>query len=852
MKAVAIRTEYLLDPVGLGVPSPRIFWNDEGEGRQKEVLLSYSINGGEERKKTFQTSSMHIDFPEALSSRDRVEFALSLKEEGEGDFQEKSQTHSFEMGLLEQSDFKAKWIAGDYSPKKSKRYPADCFRKSFLCPKPKKGRAYLSAEGFYGCYLNGKRVGEFVLAPGSTDYRKRIQYQTYDITPLLLEGENVLEVLLADGWYRGSIGAKGRTYVFGKQTKFYAQIEIEGQDGSKLNVLSDSSWNWSNDGPIRFADFKDGEIVDARMAPSYKGKAKEAKVKTPLLASDNLTLKENESFAPESIRFFSSNHAVLAFPSNWAGFFAFSLQAKAGQKIDAVLGEMLDEEGHVTLTNIQCVRKGKKTPLQEVHYICKEGRNDYSMRFSYAGFRYAEVTSEAPIKAEDFRQIAVYSKFEETSSFSCSEPLLNVFHENVLRSLKSNSADVPTDCPTRERMGWTGDSQLFFPSASYLTLYAPFARKHLRDVFDRQWRSGRLPQIAPYNAEDWYMATMNGSSGWADVGILMPYAFYQKYGDERILQEHWEGIRKYALFLLKRQGKWGGIYAKPLHLKRKYARYAVNRGQSYGEWAEPVDVKPFYWYDFASPHPEVSTAYTAHCLSLYLEIASILGKPKDGLYEKAKKSAEGAKLAYQELRKTKAYPLDTDRQAELVRPLAFRLLNKEQEEYARKRLVEAMDHYRWRIGTGFLSTPMILSALAENSPDDAYRLLLNKECPGWLFMAEHSTGTVWESWEGQFGQKGTASLNHYSKGALVEWLYGGMLGIQVDGDNHFSLGPIIGKGIDWAKGTYRSIYGPLSLSWKKEGEKTSFHIEVPGNCSASFSCKGVKKDLTPGKHDFLL
>lgn len=852
MKAVNIRTEYLLDPIGLGNSRPRIFWNDEGEGKQKEALLCYRINGGEEKKTAFRTSSMHCDFPENLSSRDRVEFTLSLRKEGEEGFQEKSEPHSFEMGLLNPSDFKAKWIAGDYSPKKGKRYPVDCFRKTFLCPKPKKGRAYLSAEGFYECYLNGKRIGEFVLAPGSTDYRKRIQYQTYDITPLLQEGENVLEALLADGWYRGSIGAKGRTCVFGKQTKLFAQIEIEGESGAKLEILSDSSWEWSNDGPIRFADFKDGEDVDARMVPSYRGKARETKAKAPLMASDNLTLKENERFSPESIHFFSPNHAVLTFPSNWAGFFAFSLQAKEGQKLDAVLGEMLDEEGHVSLKNIQCVRKGKKTPLQEVHYLCKEGRNDFSMRFSYAGFRYAEIVSEAPIRKEDFRQIAVYSKFEETSSFSCSEPLLNVFYENVIRSLKSNSADVPTDCPTRERMGWTGDSQLFFPSASYLTLYAPFARKHLRDVFDRQWRSGRLPQIAPYNAEDWYMATMNGSSGWADVGILMPYYFYKKYGDERILEEHWEGIRRYALFLLKRQGKWGGVYAKPLHLKRKYARYAVNRGQSYGEWAEPVDVKAFYWFDFASPHPEVSTAYTAHCLSLYLEIASILGKEKDALFEKVEKGAEGAKLAYQQLRKTKAYPLDTDRQANLVRPLAFHLLEKEQEEYARKRLIEAMEHYHWRIGTGFLSTPLILGVLSDIDPDSAYRLLLNKECPGWLFMAEHSTGTVWESWEGQLGQKGTASLNHYSKGALVEWLYAGMLGIQVEGENHFALAPVIGKGVDWAQGAYSSIYGEISLSWRKEGGKVAFRIKVPGNCSATFSYKGARRELPPGEHDFLV
>lgn len=430
--------------------------------------------------------------------------------------------------------------------------------------------------------------------------------------------------------------------------------------------------------------------------------------------------------------------------------------------------------------------------------------------------------------------------------------MITTFYRNSLWSLKSNSVSVPTDCPTRERMGWTGDSQVFFNTASTLMNYAPFARKHLRDVFDRQWKNGKLPQIAPYNGEDWYMWPMNGSSGWADVGILMPYYFYQKYGDERILREHLDGMLRYASFLMKRQGKWGGVYAKPLHLKPKYARYAVNRGQSYGEWAEPLDVAKVSWLDFASPHPEVSTAYTYYSLSLMKKILDLLHQEHDATYRKIEKHAEGAKQAYQALRKTKRFPLDSDRQANLVRPLYFGLLEEKEREYAQKRLLQALENYHWRLGTGFLSTPFILDVLSSYDVEAAYRLLENEECPGWLFMAKHNTGTVWEGWEGTESDSGICSLNHYSKGALTDWLLRGMCGIRVLGENTFGLAPIVGGKENFAQGSYRSIYGEVALRWEKVGQEVKFDISVPSNTKALFHYKSQEKELGPGKYTFLV
>jgi alpha-L-rhamnosidase len=304
--------------------------------------------------------------------------------------------------------------------------------------------------------------------------------------------------------------------------------------------MTDGSWQWSNDGPIRFADNEDGEIVDASMTPSYTGQAKLNPVDVPLTASNNVFVTEHEHFKPIEKITTPCGKTVLKFPQNLCGYLSFRLNAKAGQQIHIRLGEMLDDAGEFTQKNIQCVTKGKASPLQEFTYTCKEGLNEYKPKFFYGGFQYALIETDIPFEPTDFTQIALYSDFPFTSSFDCSNPLVNQFYKATEWSLKSNSTDIPSDCPTRERMGWTGDSQVFFGTASFLSDYAAFARKHLRDVFDRQWKNGKLPQIAPYANEDWFMWTMNGSVGWADVGILMPWRFYQKYGDRRILEDNFD------------------------------------------------------------------------------------------------------------------------------------------------------------------------------------------------------------------------------------------------------------------------------------------------------------------------
>lgn len=843
MKAIDLKTEYLVNPIGIDIQKPRLMWNCEG-GIKQSAYRIVAVSGGKTAWDSgkVNSSSMRAEYPDYLPSRRRVEWKVQLWDESNnaGDW---SETAFFETGLLSAGDWQARWIAGDYRVNKRKRYPVDCFKKSFTANGVKKARLYVTACGLYEVKINGARVGNFMLAPGHTDYRKRIQYQTYDATDLIQDGANEITAELADGWYRGSCGAWGLKNQYGTQTKLLVQLELIGSDGKMMRICTDESWEWSNDGAIRLADNKDGEVVEAARIPSYSGKARITKCKVVPTASNNVPLTEHERFVNAEIITTPKGKTVLNFGQNIAGYVSFAVKAKAGQKIKLRFGEMLDKDGELTLKNIQCATKKRATPLQEITYICKEGLNTYKTKFSIFGFQYMEVMG-CDVREGKFEVIAVYSDMEGTLSFESSNKLLNKFVECTRWSAKNNSADVPTDCPTRERHGWTGDSQLFFTTAAYLFNYAPFAKKHLRDVYDWQKRNGKLPQIAPYGGVDFYMATMNGAPGWADVGILIPYRFYKQYDDVAILKEYYGGMRRYAEFIIGRMGR-KTLLSKPLHLKHKYRKYAINCGQAYGEWAEPADVHPMHWTDMILPKPEVATAYASWMMRLMSEIADILGKGEDE--KRYAFYAEKAKEAYRAIRQTAEYPLDTDRQAMLVRPLYLNLLDERQTKYARERLIRATENYGWRVGTGFLSTPLILDVLADIDVEYAYKLLENEEMPGWLFMPKAGATTVWESWEGTQAQGGIASLDHYSKGAVLEWVFSKMCGITVAGENKFRIAPMPGGSFSFAKAKYKSVYGEVSSGWEKTENGWKYNISIPANTTADIVLPdGRKKTVGAG------
>ena len=848
MKVINLKTEYLKNPLGIDIVRPNITWNVVGEDikHQTAFEITYRINGGEEKSVIKETSSTHCEFEESLKSRDYVTYSVSVKNEN-GKWSSKSEEQHFSIGLLNKSDWSAKWIRGDYSVSKKERYPVDYFKKEFDVKDIKGAILYITCLGIYEAYINGHKVGNALLTPGSTDPRKRVQYDTYDVSSLLKEGRNELVILLSDGWFRGSIGAKGFTYVFGKYTQVLAELELS--NGNR--VVTDESWSWSNDGPLLFADLKDGEVVDFNRLPTYKGKVRIGSYDNEITSSNNTHVVVVSRNKPVKSINSKTDRIVYEFENNVAGNIALKLQGQSGSRIHLMLGEMLDENDDVTLKNVQCIRKGKKTPLQEVVVTLKEGVNEYETKFFYGGFKYAEVIENDGVEVLGIEQLAISTEMDRVSTFECSNELVNIFYDNTVRSCRSNFVDIPTDCPTRERMGWTGDSQIIFDTASYLFDCHAFFRKHVKDIYDRQDKNGRLPQIAPYSAEDWFMDVMNGSVGWADAGILIPYRMYLQYGDINILKDNYEDMVRYAKFMIKRCGSARGIYAiyaKPLYLSKENRKYGVNNGQSYGEWAEPNDVKAFVWTDFAEPHPEESMAYTYWMMSLMVEISSLIGRTENNtLFEEYR---DGVKRAYQELVTKPRHTLDTDRQCKQVRPLYLNLLNDEQTKFAKERLIKALDNYGWRLGTGFLSTPFILYVLEKIDPNYAYKLLLNDKMPGWLYMAKENTGTIWEGWEGPNAQAGIASLNHYSKGAMVEWLYRSMLGIKVRGENTFEISPVIGEGVDYAKGTYNSLCGEVAVSWKKQKDGVSFEINVPENTKTTFIYNGSNKVLEPGKHQF--
>lgn len=851
MKATRLRTEYLAEPLGLGIAAPRFYWNCEDGAQQTAYQIICRRDGRVvwDSGKVVSASMTHIRYAgEPLRSRDCVAWSVQLWDEHDR-VGERAESW-FELGLLDAADWQARWITGNYRPKKNERYPVDCFRKQFsLSGSVRMARLYASACGLYSFVLNGTRVGDGVLMPGNTDLRRRIQYQSYDITPLL-RGENTLTAQLADGWYRGSIGAFGPRNVFGRETKLLAQLEITYEDGSCERVCTDASWEWSNDGPIRFADLEDGEIVDARLHPSYSGRAKLANAKgipTPV-ASDNVLPKTHERFAAKLIHT-PKGKRVLDFGQNLAGFVSFTVQGEAGQTIRLRLGETLDKNGEFMQENMQEIRPVKEythlteilfvtgmgksykgetqpTPLQEIRFTCSGGLDHYETQFAIAGFRYAEIETDVPFEAACFESVAVYSDMEQTGDYRCSNALVNQLVRNNRWSMKSNYCDVPTDCPTRERLAWTGDAQIYFETGAYFMDIAPFMRKWLRDMWDGQMKNGKVPAVVPYNGSAICYDATGSSAGWQDAAILIPYRYWKRYGDIELLKSCYAGMKKAAQFMISNTGHKDKKLAKADPLNQ----FVYEKGMHLGEWLEPKEFQEEISARSRPLHTEECTAYLHYSMEHMAEAAAALGEEEDARLFRM--YADGAKRAYQRLFLADGAP-DTDRQAKLVRPLQFGLADGDTRAAVENRLAEAVVNREYKVATGFLSTVFLLGTLCEMGKSDlAYRILENEQCPGWLYQIKQGATTNWESWEGFTGYQGTGSFNHYSPGAVCQWLFDTSAGIRVAGENRFTLAPVTGGTLTFAEASYQSLYGRVTSRWERTDAGTRFTFSIPANTSA--------------------
>ena len=855
MKATHLRVDYLKEPLGLGNPSPRFYWNCEGGLKQTAYQIVVKVKGETlwNSGKVESNSMTHIPYcGRLLRSRERVQWSIKLwDEDGNGG---EIVSSWFEMGLLEGKDWNAKWITGDYKPDPKNRYPVDHFRKTFMLDqKIKSARLYASARGIYDVTINGQRIEDFILAPGMTDYRKRIQYQTYDVTNLL-DWNNTLDIRLADGWYRGSSAAYGVVNVYGTQTSVIAQLEITYEDGSIQSICTDESWNWCNDGPIRFADLKDGEIYNAEMKPSFSGKSKVVDApKAPLVASGNVPVREKEHFRAKLLK-----NNVLDFGQNIAGYLEFTVKGKPGQVIKLVCGEVLDEDGNVDLSGIQETRplggwnqislikklltnqisgENDPTPWQQISFTCSGGEDHYKTSFAIFGFRYTQIVTKAEIDPAAFTAIAVYSDMEQTGDFTCSNKLVNKLLQNTRWSMKGNFLELPTDCPTRERLGWTGDAQIFFDTGAYLMDTAAFFRKWMIDMEDAQNKNGLLPAVLPYQGvEQMYNAT-GSSVGWADAVYMIPYRYYLRFGDKGVLEKTWPMVEKYANYLMKNLGMRDKKEAKA----NPHNAYTYEKGVHLGEWLEPEEFRDKV-YGTQAKHPEECTAYLHYSMVTIGTIATILGKTE--MSNRCAEIAEGAKEAYNALF-VKTGTLNTTRQAKLVRPLALGLLDDEDKTAAQNQLKTAVEFYRHRVGTGFLSTPFILPVLSEaGETETAYKMLENTEKPGWLGEILDGATTVWENWEGNLSQ------NHYSPGAVCQWLFEGVAGIQVVGENRFRIAPIPGGTLTHAKASYQSPYGLVESGWEKTDNGVKYIVSVPANTMAEVLLpNGERRILCAGTYE---
>ena len=817
MKAVHLQTEHMDNPLGLGIPAPILSFHTDGGRPAAYQIIACSGDAAVWDSGRVESADMVVRCGYQAKPGERITWRVRLWDQ-EGEAGEWSEAW-YERGLA-QDGWKAQWIEPGEEKTEGKRQPASCLMRRFFLENTGDARLYITCHGVYEACVNGIRAGSFVLAPGTDDYHKRLQYQTYDVTPMLRKGENELLVMLGDGWFRGNIGIDGLNNYYGTDLALLCQLEV----GGRTVLISDTSWQASQQGPVRENDLQLGECYDARLEEirEWHGVKEASFGYENLVCSDSVPVEEQERFPGK--RFCTPNgETVIDFGQNLAGYTEIRLQAKAGQKITLWHGETLDENGNFTQSNFDPGERNKNGGVsQKIEYICKEGLNIYKPHFTLFGFRYARVVSDADLTDAEFTAVAVYSRMPRTGFFTCGREDVNRLFLNSLWSMRSNFCDIPTDCPTRERAGWTGDAGVFAPTGVMLTECYPILRKWLAECRLAQGEDGRVENIAPVNNTGTMISQMlQGSCGWGDACILVPWALYQAYRDKTILEENYEMMTRWLDFVKNR-----ALETRPQNEGNPWKEYLVDQGFHFGEWMEPdVSGMESMKKTMAFGAPEVATAYYYRSASLVSVIAGLLGKDKDA--GKYADMAEKVRKAYR-YTCTRNGRISSDRQCEYVRPIAFGLLDPEEVREAADALAEQIRKNGDHLNTGFLSTPDLCRVLADHGhADTAYRLLLQEECPGWLYAVRKGATSIWETWDG-IREDGTVhdSLNHYSYGAVSGWLLDGVSGIRLSAEE-LVIAPRPDRRLGFARGLFLSPVGEIRSEWRYEGEKLQLNISVP-------------------------
>ena len=835
------------NPMGINIRKPVLSWICDGGIRQSAYEVTAVCDGSE----IFCTgkvnsSRMQVTFDAVQESRMRVTWKVRLWDEKD-EVGEWSEEAYFETGLLKTSDWSAQWINPeivDNGQDDEGVIPvASYLRKSFAVENFGSARLYITAHGLYAAYINGKPVTKSVLNPGTAEYEKYLPVQTYDVTELLKEGENEILAALGNGWYRGTNGNEAMKNIFGKDIALLCQLETDGQ----MVVCSDESWQASQSGPIRENDLKQGETYDANMeniAEWHEVIAAEFGYEN-LCGMNTVPVTEHETFRGRLITT-PNGETVIDFGQNMSGYIQIEGRFKAGERIRLVHGETLDENGNFTIANFQNAKIDRLTSAQEVNFTAREGYNDYRPTFTVCGFQYVLVESDADLTDVEFTAHAVYSDMEQIGWFTCSDERVNQLVKNTVWSEKSNFVGVPTDCPTRERAGYTGDAGAFTPTGIYLMDAYPVLSYWLRQLQCCQTEEGIAPGVAPRVTNGGGMAEMfKASSGWGDACIAIPYYLYHRTGDVAYIRENYEMMKRWLVFCENRakQCRPGGQFEHD-----EYKDYIVDTGAHWGEWLEPGrSVMDVMTEMGRKGMPEVATAYYARSAQLFSEMATVLGEEKDAEYYRD--IFEKAKRAYQNVASGEK-TLEEPWQCKYVRPLHFGLLEGEEEiaEKLNKLVVENGYH----LNTGFLSTPHLCHVLTcYGYLETAYRLLLQDTAPSWLYAVSKGANTIWENWEGR-SEDGQVkdSFNHYSFGSVVGWLFEDVAGITLD-DGHITIAPKPYQLLGHVKAVYDSPVGRIESSWKYEGEKISYRVVIPANGNATVVLPdGRIKEVAAGEYNW--
>jgi alpha-L-rhamnosidase len=838
-----LKCEYKVNPIGIDINKPRVSWKILSPERSvmqsayqiRAAASAESLTAGKEllwdSGKVKSEQSIHVVYagPE-LASRQRVYWQVRIWD-NKGYQSEWSQTSFWEMGLLHSKDWQSQWIEPNLVEDPSASNPCPILRKEFSIKKDlKSARTYITSHGLYQMEINGQLVSDELFTPGWTSYNHRLQYQTYDITSLLKKENNCVGVTLGDGWYRGYLRwdhLRIRNF-YGNKLALLTQIELIYNDGTTEIITTDQTWKASI-GPILKSDIYNGEVYDARLEkpgwtkPDYNDFGwKNVDVKNYskdiLIASAGVPVKRVEYIKPIKILKTKDNKAILDMGQNMVGWLRFNVKEFSGNHIKLQYAEVLDANGNFYTKNL---RLAKQT---DEYFLNGNANQTFEPHFTFHGFRYVEIEGwQGEPSTNDFMGIVIHSDVMPTGQFSCSDPNINKLQHNIQWGQKGNFVDVPTDCPQRdERLGWTGDAQVFAPTACFNADVAAFYTKWLRDLTADQKQNGAVPHVIP-NVLDVNNSDKNSASaGWADAAVIVPWTVYLCYGDTCILEKQYDSMKSWVDYMAKQ--------ADPdLLWKKDY---------THGDWLAYTTTRSDY-PGATTDKDLICQAYFARSTDILCRVAKILGKAND--VQKYADLLGKIKKVFQAEFVTPRGRLASNTQTAYSLVLAFDLLPDELRENAAKRLNKDVNDFK-HITTGFLGTPLICRVLSDYGYEDtAYMLLNRKEYPSWLYPVSKGATTIWERWDGikadgSFQDSGNNSFNHYAYGAIGDWLYSVVAGIKID-ENHPGYKEIIiephpGGGLTHAEARLESMYGSIESNWQLNDKAFILKVEIPTNTTA--------------------